>query len=47
MVQSNSGEGSSSSASLEFSRILWNPKFHFFVHNDPTIFRIQNQINAF
>ena len=43
--QSPSLEANSSLASQETTRILWNPKIHSRVHENPPLFSVLSQIN--
>ena len=45
MEQSRFWEANSSSAIQEFPWILWNPEFHYHVHNSLTIFPFLTQIS--
>jgi hypothetical protein len=45
MEQSSSCEANIHSGSQEFSRIVWNQKFHYSVHNSTLLAIILNQMN--
>jgi len=45
MEQIPSRKADSHSASPEISRLLWNPKLHYRVHNNPQLFSILSHMN--
>jgi hypothetical protein len=46
MEQSLSWKANSSSASQKIPHILWKAKVHYSIHNSPSRFPIQSQINS-
>jgi len=44
MEQSSSSEANSHSASEETPCLLWNPKIHYTVHNDPSLVYIRGPL---
>jgi hypothetical protein len=45
MEQRPSWEANNFSASLEITRILWNPEVHYRIHNSPQPVPIRSQFN--